>query len=166
MKKVINMERPVKDYFHSYWPLEMTIHKTSYLLTDLFLGEGKPFRKRMEKKVCRDDIESRRIRFDVGGYPYQHKDPKTGQTKWLFSVTSLWLLVCTNDHRKDDRDEMQTRYIECKLYEYMYEQGVKMPSRYPDDIEHLLNYLSQFIPCVWDYFDVVEKEESDSDSQV
>ena len=67
MKKIIKTIRPVADSYNPHLPLELTIHKTSYMLTDLFLGEGQPFRKEMEKKLFKKDIENRRIRFDIGG---------------------------------------------------------------------------------------------------
>jgi len=50
MKKIIKTIRPVADSYNPHLPLELTIHKTSYMLTDLFLGEWQPFRKEMEKK--------------------------------------------------------------------------------------------------------------------
>ena len=156
MKKIIEMIKPVADSCNPNLPLELTIHKTSYLLTDLFLGEGQPFRKKMEKKLFKEDIENRRIIFDVGGYAEYYKDPRTGRMEAQFIVTGLWLWVTVNEHRKKQRgyDEMQSHYMQGELEEYLHEQGVDMPSHNADETEDLLNFLSRDIPCVWDYFSV------------
>ena len=156
MKKIIEMIKPVADSCNPNLPLELTIHKTSYLLTDLFLGEGQPFRKKMEKKLFKEDIENRRIIFDVGGYAEYYKDPRTGRMEAQFIVTGLWLWVTVNEHRKKQRgyDEMQSHYMQGELEEYLHEQGVDMPSHNVDETEKLLNFLSRDIPCVWDYFSV------------
>ena len=156
MKKIIEMIKPVADSYNPNLPLELTIHKTSYLLTDLFLGEGQPFRKKMEKKLFKEDIENRRIIFDVGGYAEYYKDPRTGRMEAQFIVTGLWLWVTVNEHRKKQRgyDEMQSHYMQGELEEYLHEQGVDMPSHNVDETEKLLNFLSRDIPCVWDYFSV------------
>ena len=156
MKKIIEMIKPVADSCNPNLPLELTIHKTSYLLTDLFLGEGQPFRKKMEKKLFKEDIENRRIIFDVGGYAEYYKDPRTGRMEAQFIVTGLWLWVTVNEHRKKQRgyDEMQSHYMQGELEEYLHEQGVDMPSHNADETEKLLNFLSRDIPCVWDYFSV------------
>lgn len=156
MKKMIEMIKPVADSCNPNLPLELTIHKTSYLLTDLFLGEGQPFRKKMEKKLFKEDIENRRIKFDVGGYAEYYKDPRTGRMEAQFIVTGLWLWVTVNEHRKKQRgyDEMQSHYMQGELEEYLHEQGIDMPSHNADETEDLLNFLSRDIPCVWDYFSV------------
>ena len=156
MKKMIEMIKPVVDSCNPNLPLELTIHKTSYLLTDLFLGEGQPFRKKMEKKLFKEDIENRRIIFDVGGYAEYYKDPRTGRMEAQFIVTGLWLWVTVNEHRKKQRgyDEMQSHYMQGELEEYLHEQGIDMPSHNADETEDLLNFLSRDIPCVWDYFSV------------
>ena len=160
MKKIIKMIRPVADSYNPYLPLELTIHKTSYLLTDLFLGEGQPFRKKMEKKLFKEDIENRRIIFDVGGYAEHCKDPRTGRMKAQFIVTGLWLWVTVNEHRKKQRgyDEMQSHYMQGELEEYLHEHGIDMPSHNADETEDLLNFLSRDIPCVWDYFRVHKRD--------
>jgi len=154
MEKIIQMTRPVRDSFNPNLPLELTIHKTSYLLTDLFLGEGQPFRKELEKKLFVEDIENRRIVFDVGGYAENYKDPITGRMKEKFIVKELWLWVTMKEHRKEQSgyDVLQSMYMQSKLEEYLHEQGVNMPSHNADETERLLNYLSQDIPCTWDYF--------------
>ena len=156
MKKMIEMIKPVADSCNPNLPLELTIHKTSYLLTDLFLGEGQPFRKKMEKKLFKEDIENRRIKFDVGGYAEYYKDPRTGRMEAQFIVTGLWLWVTVNEHRKKQRgyDEMQSHYMQGELEEYLHEQGIDMPSHNADETEDLLNFLSRDIPCVGDYFSV------------
>ena len=158
MEKIIIMKKQVADSHNPHLPLELTINKTSYLLTNWFFSENHPFRKRLEKKVFVEDIENRRIKFDVGGYAEQIKDSKSGNMKVIFVVCHLWLWVCTNDHRKESSgyDQMQTMYFQGKLEEYLYEQGVNMPSHNPDETKHLLNYLSRYISCIWEYFDVVE----------
>ena len=154
MEKIIQMTRLVRDSFNPNLPLELTIHKTSYLLTDLFLGEGQPFRKELEKKLFVEDIENRRIVFDVGGYAENYKDPITGRMKEKFIVKDLWLWVTLKEHRKEQSgcDVLQSMYMQSKLEEYLHEQGVNMPSHNADETERLLNYLSQDIPCTWDYF--------------
>ena len=156
MKKIIEMIKPVADSCNPNLPLELTIHKTSYLLTDLFLGEGQPFRKKMEKKLFKEDIENRRIIFDVGGYAEYYKDPRTGRMEAQFIVTGLWLWVTVNEHRKKQRgyDEMQSHYMQGELEEFLHEHGIDMPSHNADETEKLLNFLSRDIPCVWDYFSV------------
>jgi len=156
MKKMIEMIKPVADSCNPNLPLELTIHKTSYLLTDLFLGEGQPFRKKMEKKLFKEDIENRRIIFDVGGYAEYYKDPRTGRMEAQFIVTGLWLWVTVNEHRKKQRgyDEMQSHYMQGELEEFLHEHGIDMPSHNVDETEKLLNFLSRDIPCVWDYFSV------------
>ena len=158
MKKMIEMIKPVADSCNPNLPLELTIHKTSYLLTDLFLGEGQPFRKKMEKKLFKEDIENRRIKFDVGGYAEYYKDPRTGRMEAQFIVTGLWLWVTVNEHRKKQRgyDEMQSHYMQGELEEYLHEQGIDMPSHNAEETERLLNFLSKDIPCVWDYFRMYE----------
>ena len=159
MRKIIQMTTPVSDSNDPNLPLELAIHKTSYLLTDLFLGEGRPFRKAMEKKLFKEDIENRRIRFDVGGYAEYYKDPETERMKMKYIVvTGLWLWVTLKEHRKDQSgyDALQSMYMQGKLEEYLHEQGVNMPSHKADETERLLTYLSQDIPCVWDYFRVDE----------
>lgn len=115
--KIIKMIRPVADSYNPHLPLELTIHKTSYLLTDLFLGEGQPFRKEMEKKLFKEDIENRRIRFDVGGYAEHYKETQTGKMKAQFIVNHLWLWVSVKEHRKPQSgyDEMQSHYMQGKL---------------------------------------------------
>ena len=158
MRKIIQMTRPVSDSNDPNLPLELAIHKTSYLLTDLFLGEGRPFRKAMEKKLFKEDIENRRIRFDVGGYAEYYKDLEAGRMEMKYIVTGLWLWVTLKEHRKDlsGYDVLQSMYMQGKLEEYLYEQGVNMPSQNAAETERLLTYLSQDIPCVWDYFRVDE----------
>ena len=158
MKKMIEMIKPVADSCNPNLPLELTIHKTSYLLTDLFWGEGQPFRKKMEKKLFKEDIENRRIKFDVGGYAEYYKDPRTGRMEAQFIVTGLWLWVTVNEHRKKQRgyDEMQSHYMQGELEEYLHEQGIDMPSHNAEETERLLNFLSKDIPCVWDYFRMYE----------
>jgi hypothetical protein len=161
MKKIIKMIKPVADSCNPYLPLELTIHKTSYLLTDLFLGEGQPFRKEMEKKLFKEDIENRRIIFDIGGYAEYYKDSKTGRMKAKFIVKDLWLWVCMKEHRKKQSgyNEMQSKYMQAKLEEYLHEQGIDMPSHNADETERLLKFLSPYLPCVWDYFTIREMEE-------
>ena len=100
MKKIIEMIKPVADSCNPNLPLELTIHKTSYLLTDLFLGEGQPFRKGIEKKLFKEDIENRRIRFDIGGYAEYYKEAQTGRMKVKFIVNHLWLWVSLKEHRE------------------------------------------------------------------
>ena len=126
MRKIIQMTRPVSDSNDPNLPLELAIHKTSYLLTDLFLGEGRPFRKAMEKKLFKEDIENRRIRFDVGGYAEYYKDLEAGRMEMKYIVTGLWLWVTLKEHRKDlsGYDVLQSMYMQVKLEEYLYEQGV------------------------------------------
>lgn len=154
MKKIIKMTKSVADSCNPNLPLELTIHKTSYLLTDLFLGEGQPFRKEMEKKLCKEDIDNRRIRFDVGGYAECYNDPQTGRMKAQFIVNHLWLWVSVKEHRKPQSgyDEMQSHYMQGKLEDYLHEQGIDMPAHNAREAERLLTFLSKDIPCVWDYF--------------
>ena len=158
MKKIIKMIRPVADSYNPHLPLELTIHKTSYMLTDLFLGEGQPFRKEMEKKLFKKDIENRRIRFDIGGYAEHYKDAQTSRMKVQFIVNHLWLWVSVKEHRKPQSgyDEMQSMYMQGKLEDYLHEQGIDMPAHNADEAERLLNFLSKYIPCVWDYFRMYE----------
>ena len=156
--KIIKMIRTVADSYNPYLPLELTIHKTSYLLTDLFLGEGQPFRKEMERKLFKEDIDNRRIRFDIGGYAEHYKDAQTGRMKVKFIVNDLWLWACVKEHRKPQSgyDEMQSMYMQGKLEDYLHEQGIDMPAHNADEAERLLNFLSKDIPCVWDYFHMYE----------
>ncbi len=165
MEKAIKLIKSAKDSSNPYLPLELTINKTSKLLTELFFGKDHPFRKRLEKKVFAEEIDERRIRFDLGGFAKFHKDPETGFMKMKFHVHELWLWVCMKDHRtKENRFEcrqpsyMQTTYIRGKLEEYLHEQGVNVPCKNAEDIERLLNYLAKDIPCIWDYFKVVERK--------
>ena len=112
----------------------------------------------MEKKLFKEDIENRRIRFDIGGYAEHYKDAQTGRMKVKFIVNHLWLWICVREHRQQQSgyDELQSHYMQGKLEEYLHEQGIDMPSHGADETERLLNFLSKDIPCVWDYFRVYE----------
>ena len=63
-----------------------------------------------------------------------------------------------NVTKEIDALKAQKKGPEGKLEEYLYEQGVDMPSHNADETERLLNYLSKDIPCVWDYFRVYETD--------
>ena len=158
MKKIIRMKRCVFDSHIKELPLEHSIHKTSRLLTELFFGKGHPFREKLREKVFDEDIDVRRIKLDVGGYAKYTKHPKTGKRLVLFNVAEICLWVTMKDHREqeDHRNEMQTMYIQGKLNEYMNEQGFNVPCKNPDETERFLNFLSKEIPCIWDYFKVIE----------
>lgn len=162
MKKIIRMKRSVFDSHIKELPLEHSIHKTSHLLTKLFFGNGHPLRERLRKKVFDEDIDTRRIKLDVGGYAEYTKQPQTGKRLVIFNVTQICLWVMMKDHReqKNHLNQMQTMYVQGKLNEYMYEQGFNVPCKNPDEIERFLNFLSKDIPCIWDYFQVIELSET------
>lgn len=166
MKKIIRMTECVFDSQNREMPLEHTIHKSSRLLTDYFFGDGHPLRERLREKVFDEDIEARRIKFDIGGYAQHIKHPKTGKRIVVFTVTELLLWVTMNEHREHDpRDEMQTMYIQGKLSEYINEQGFNVPCKDPNEIEHFLQYLEQYIPCIWDYFKVINKDDKEAQKE-
>ena len=159
--KIVGVKKSIKDSSDPSLPLEQAIHHTSYLLTELFLGDGHPYHERMVRKVNREDIDCRRIRFDIGGYYREIVDSKTGEKMVILVISDLWLWVCVKEHREEESgyDQMQSRYMQGKLEEFLYEQGVKMPSHGPEETELLLNYLSERIPCIWDYFGVFDLPE-------
>ena len=161
MEKMIGIKKSVADSPYPDLPLELAVHKTSYLLTELFLGEGQPFRTLLKEKVCDEDMDNKRIRFDAGGYARHIKDPKTGKMMVMFNVSDLWLWVCMKDHRKEvsPHDQMQSAYMQGRLEEYLYGKGIKMPSHNPEETENLLIFLAQHIPSVWDYFTVIKVKE-------
>lgn len=78
--------------------------------------------------------------------------------KVQFIVNHLWLWVSVKEHRKPQSgyDEMQSMYMQGKLEDYLHEQGIDMPAHNADEAERLLNFLSKYIPCVWDYFRMYE----------
>ena|GEM_PF-3538500 len=159
MKKIIRMTRPVFDNWQAP-TMEEAIHKTSKQLTDAFFGNGHPFREMMRKKVNDQDLAERRIKLFVEGMAKYTKHPKTGRRVVVFNVSSIMLEVgmtdITLDYNITGTHQMQTRYIQGKLNEYMNEQGFSVPCKNPDEIERLLNFLSKDIPCIWDYFKVIE----------
>lgn len=162
MKKIIRMTRRVFDSHIKELPLDLSIHKTSRMLTELFFGDGHPLRERLREKVFDEDIDARRIKLDVGGFAKYTKHPQTGKRLVIFNVTEICLWVTMKDHREqaDHRNEMQTMYIQGKLNEYINEQGYNVPCKDPDEIERFLNFLSRDIPCIWDYFKVIELSEA------
>ena len=128
----------------------------------MFFGNGHPLRERLREKVFDEDIDARRIKLDVGGYAKYTKHPKTGKRLVLFNVTEICLWVTMKDHREqeDHRNEMQTMYIQGKLNEYMNEQGFNVPCKETNEIEQFLSFLSKDIPCIGDYFKVIELPET------
>lgn len=159
MKKIIRMTRPVFDNWQAP-TMEEAIHKTSKQLTDAFFGNGHPFREMMRQKVDDQDLIERRIKLFVEGMAKYTKHPKTGRRVVVFNVSSIMLEVgmtdITLDYNITGTHQMQTRYIQGKLNEYMNEQGFNVPCKNPDEIERFLNFLSRDIPCIWDYFKVIE----------
>ena len=152
------MKRCVFDSHIKELPLEHSIHKTSHLITELFFGNGHPLREKLREKVFDEDIDARRIKLDIGRYAKYTKHPQTGKRLVLFNVTEICLWVTMKEHREqaDHRNEMQTMYIQSKLNEYINGQGFNVPCKNPDEIELFLNFLSKEIPCIWDYFKVME----------
>lgn len=161
--KIVGVKKSIEDSPNSYLPLEQTINQTSCLLTDFFLSEGHSYYERIIKKVYKEEIDKRRVRFDIGGCPREIVNPETGETMVIIVVSEMWLWVSVKEHREKESgyEEMQSMYLQGMLEEYFYEQGVRMPSHGADETELLLNYLSEYLPWVWDYFGVFDLPEEE-----
>ena len=163
MKKIIRMTKPVFDNWQAP-TMEEAFHETSRQLTNAFFGNGHPFREMMRKKVNDQDLAERRIKLFVEGMAKYTKHPKTGRRVVVFNVSSIMLEVgmadITLDNNITGTHQMQTTYIQGKLNEYMNEQGFNVPCKNPDEIERFLYFLSKDIPCIWDYFKVIEFSEA------
>ena len=159
MKKIIRMTKPVFDNWQAP-TMEEAIHETSRQLTNAFFGNGHPFREMMRKKVNDQDLAERRIKLFVEGMAKYTKHPKTGRRVVVFNVSSILLEVgmadITLDNNITGTHQMQTTYIQGKLNEYIYEHGFSVPCKEVDEIELFLHYLEQYIPCIWNYFKVIE----------
>lgn len=158
MKKAIIMS--VEDYQKVFQeqPWNQTIHQLSHELTAFFFGDGHPLREHLRQKVYDEEIENRRIKFDIGGYYATVNNPQTAESEWVFHVTFLSLWVMMKDREKEEIQnyDIQTMYILGKLFEHLAWQGYVTPLKDADEIERFLNYLAQHIPSVWDYFSITQ----------
>lgn len=162
MIKRIGMTKSVFDNWQAP-SMEEAINETSSLLTKALWGDGHPFREIMRQKVNDEDLAERRIKFFVVLEEEYTKHPKTGKHVTAFNVSSIMLEVAMKDLMLDynlaGHHQMQTRYINGKLCDFIHQQGFNIPCKDPDEIESFLNFLSKDIPCIWDYFNVIKLEE-------
>ena len=107
-----------------------------------------------------EDIRSRRIRFDVCGKALYTKHPVSGKQMVLFNVSSLSFQVVMMDARKKQTAEIDalTARMQRTIDIYFSEQGFSLPCESSEKMERFLDYLTQYIPEVWNYFWVITKK--------
>ena len=159
MSKIIRMMKSVFDHSHPAIPKDQTINDTSKRLTETLFHESHPLYQKLQQSFSVEDIRSRRIRFDVCGKALYTKHPVSGKQMVLFNVSSLSLQVVMIDARNKQSAEIDAltarmqRAIDC----YFYDQGFAIPCESSEEIERFLDYLTQYIPEVWNYFRVITK---------
>lgn len=146
MKKII-MTKSVFDDPKAQ-TLEESFNPITVELTNALFAEAHPFGNMIRKKVAKEDIAKRRIRFAL--YKIDETDEAT-------QIISLTLEVVTKDLPSSESGygQMQDLYINGKLAEFFNEQHINVPTKDAEDTERFLNYLAQFVPKIWDYFKVV-----------
>lgn len=160
MNTIIRIKKNVFDYSHPAIPEEQTINDTSKRLTETLLHESHPLYQKLLQSFNEEDIRSRRIRFDVCGKALYTKHPVSGKQMVLFNVSSLSFQMVMMDARKKQTAEIDAltarmqRTIDC----YFSEQGFSLPCESSEEMERFLDYLTQYIPEVWNYFWVITKK--------
>ena len=134
-------------------------NETSRQLTAFFFGDGHPFRERMRLKVFDEEIQIRRVRLiPVKMEEYRQE----GCQDPIIYIHQLLLEVIMKDpaleydFADEGHHEMQTRYLNAQLGQYLNEQCFNVPTLDADETERFLHYLAQYIPVIWDYFRIVE----------
>lgn len=132
---------------------------TSKRLTAFFFGNGHPFRERMRQKVFDDEIAIRRIRL----IPVKIEEPPhaAGQEPVVYVHQLLLEIimkdpVLEHDYADDGHYELQTHYLNAQLNQYINEQYFHAPTQDTDETARFLKYLAQYIPTIWDYFQIIE----------
>ena len=160
MNTIIRIKKNVFDYSHPAIPEEQTINDTSKRLTETLLHESHPFYQKLLQSFSVEDIRSRRIRFDVCGKALYTKHPVSGKQMVLFNVSSLSFQVVMMDARKKQTAEIDalTARMQRTIDIYFSEQGFSLPCESSEKMERFLDYLTQYIPEVWNYFWVITKK--------
>lgn len=160
MNTIIRIKKNVFDYSHPAIPEEQTINDTSKRLTETLLHESHPLYQKLLQSFSVEDIRSRRIRFDVCGKALYTKHPVSGKQMVLFNVSSLSFQVVMMDARKKQTAEIDalTARMQRTIDIYFSEQGFSLPCESSEKMERFLDYLTQYIPEVWNYFWVITKK--------
>lgn len=160
MNTIIRIKKNVFDYSHPAIPEEQTINDTSKRLTETLLHESHPLYQKLLQSFSVEDIRSRRIRFDVCGKALYTKHPVSGKQMVLFNVSSLSFQVVMMDARKKQTAEIDalTARMQRTIDIYFSEQGFSLPCESSEEMERFLDYLTQYIPEVWNYFWVITKK--------
>ena len=160
MNTIIRIKKNVFDYSHPAIPEEQTINDTSKRLTETLLHESHPLYQKLLQSFNEEDIRSRRIRFDVCGKALYTKHPVSGKQMVLFNVSSLSFQVVMMDARKKQTAEIDalTARMQRAIDIYFSEQGFSLPCESSEEMERFLDYLTQYIPEVWNYFWVITKK--------
>lgn len=160
MNTIIRIKKNVFDYSHPAIPEEQTINDTSKRLTETLLHESHPLYQILLQSFSVEDIRSRRIRFDVCGKALYTKHPVSGKQMVLFNVSSLSFQVVMMDARKKQTAEIDalTARMQRTIDIYFSEQGFSLPCESSEEMERFLDYLTQYIPEVWNYFWVITKK--------
>ena len=135
-------------------------NETSRQLTAFFFGDGHPFRERMRLKVFDEEIQIRRVRLlPVKMEEYRQEgcqDPIIYVHQLLLEVNMKDPWLAEYDIADEGNHYMQTMYINEKFSEYLNEQCFHVPTQNVDETERFLHYLAQYIPAIWDYFQIIE----------
>jgi len=160
MNTIIRIKKNVFDYSHPAIPEEQTINDTSKRLTETLLHESHPLYQKLLQSFNEEDIRSRRIRFDVCGKALYTKHPVSGKQMVLFNVSSLSLQMVMMDARTKQTAEIDalTARMQRVIDIYFSEQGFSLPCESSEEMERFLDYLTQYIPEVWNYFWVITKK--------
>ena len=160
MNKIIRIKKNVFDYSHPAIPEEQAINDTSKRLTEMLLHESHPLYQKLLQSFNEEDIRSRRIRFDVCGKALYTKHPVSGKQMVLFNVSSLSFQVVMMDARKKQTAEIDalTARMQRVIDIYFSEQGFSLPCESSEEMERFLDYLTQYISEVWNYFWVITKK--------
>ena len=160
MNKIIRIKKNVFDYSHPAIPEEQAINDTSKRLTETLLHESHPLYQKLLLSFSEEDIRSRRLRFDVCGKALYTKHPVSGKQMVLFNVSSLSLQVVMMDARTKQTavTDALTARMQRSVDIYFSEQGFSLPCESSDEIERFQDYLTQYIPEVWNYFWVITKK--------
>jgi len=136
------------------------INEISRQLTAFFFGDGHPFRERMRLKVFDEEIQIRRVRLmPVKMEEYRQEgcqDPIIYVHQLLLEVNMKDPWLAEYDFADEGNHAMQTMYINEKFSEYLNEQCFHVPTQNVDETERFLHYLAQYIPAIWDYFQIIE----------
>lgn len=159
MNKIIRIKKNVFDYSHPAIPEEQAINDTSKRLTVTLLHESHPLYQKLLQSYRKEDVRSRRIRFDVCGKALYTKHPVSGKQMVLFNVSSLSLQVVMMDARTKQAAETDalTARMQRTIDKYFSDQGFSLPCESSEEIERFLDYLTQYIPEAWNYFWVIPK---------